>query len=52
MSTADFCFTSSIESNWVPFKAGLIFGNREKSQLAKSGEYDVCSNTGVPLVAK
>ena len=51
-SFADFHFTSSIDTNRVPFKADLIFGNKKKSQGAKSGEYDACSSTGVPPAAK
>ena len=39
-SFADFRFTASIDSNPVPFKADLIFGNKKKSQGANSGEYD------------
>ncbi len=51
-SSADFCFTSSIDSNWVPFKANFIFGKRKRSQDSKSGEYSVWSSTGVPQAAK
>ncbi len=30
----------------------MIFGKKEKSQVAKSGEYSIYLNTGVPLAAK
>ena len=39
-SSADFRFIFSIDSNRVPFKADLIFGNRKKSQGAKSGVFE------------
>lgn len=47
-SSADFRFPCSIDSNPFPFKANLIhFGDREKLQGVKSGEYGICSSTGV-----
>ncbi len=51
-NSADFRFTSSIDSTRIPFKIDLIFGKRKKSQGAKSGKWDVCSSTGVLLTAK
>ena len=51
-SSADFRFTSSIDSNRVPFNVESIFGNRKKSQSEQSGEFGVCLSTGVPLAAK
>ncbi len=51
-NSADFRFTFSIDSNRVPFKADLIFENKKRSPDATSGEYDMYSSTGVPLVAK
>jgi hypothetical protein len=46
-SSVIFCFTASIDSNRVPFKADFIFGNKKKSHGAKSDEYGVCPSTGV-----
>lgn len=43
---------SFINSNRVRSKADLILGNRKKLHDVKSGEYNACSNTGVPLAAK
>ncbi|GFU44309.1 organic cation transporter protein [Trichonephila clavipes] len=51
LSSAVFCFTASIDSNRVPFKADFIFGNKQKSHGAKSGEYGTSSSTGVRLSA-
>ena len=50
--SAVFCFTASIDSNRVPFKTAVIFGNKKKSHGAKSGEYGACWSTGVRLSAK
>lgn len=44
-SSAIFRFTSSSDSN--PCKTDFIFGNRKKSEGAKSSEYGAVSNTVV-----
>lgn len=49
---ANFCFTSFINSNRVPFDTDLIFEKRKKSQGAKSNEYALFSRTVVLIVAK
>jgi hypothetical protein len=38
---------SSMVSNWRPFSFNFIFGNRKKSQGAKSGEYSGWGMTAI-----
>lgn len=47
--SADFCFISSIDSNWVSFEKDLILGKRNKPQGAKSSDYGAFSRTVAPL---
>ena len=44
MRSVVFAFTASTDSDLVPFKADLIFGNKKKSHGTRSGEYGGCSN--------
>ena len=44
MTSVAFAFTPSTDSNLVPFNAGLMFGNKQKSHEARLGEYGGCSN--------
>ena len=52
MSCVAFFFTTSTDSNLVPFSPALIFGNRKKSHRARSGEYGGCFNTRIFLPSK
>ena len=52
MSSAAFAYTASTDSNLVPFNADLIFGNKRKSDGARSGEYGGCSNTVILCIIK
>ena len=51
-TSAVFAFTLSTDKKGVPLSTDLIFGNRQKSQGARSGEQDGCSSTVMFLVAK
>lgn len=51
-SSAIFIFTSSTIWKWVPFNELLIFGNRKKSQEARSGEYGRCWNIEILFSVK
>ena len=42
MSSFVFAFTTSKDSNLVPFNADLIFRNKKGSHGARSGEYGGC----------
>ncbi len=51
-SVANFCFSSSIDSNQIRFKTNLVFEKRKKSQSAKLGRCGTCPSNGVLLAAK